>query len=81
MKRVIYLIAGTVFLILGIIGLALPVIPQIPFLILAAFFMSKGSERVHKWVSGLPVYKKFFPEKQEDPSARKETDPQNDDLK
>ncbi len=59
-KRIIYLVSGTIFLILGIIGLALPVIPQVPFLLLAAFLLSKGSGRIGRWISDLPVYRKFF---------------------
>ena len=84
-RRIIYLVSGTVFLILGIIGLALPVIPQVPFLLLAAFFLSKGSGRIGRWISGLPVYRKFFPGKTggetpdpvSDAVSDKKTDPED----
>ncbi len=56
MKKVFCLAAGIIFLVLGIIGLALPVIPQVPFLILAVLFLSKGSDRISKWISGSPLY-------------------------
>ena len=73
-KRIIYLVSGTVFLILGIIGLALPVIPQVPFLLLAAFLLSKGSGRIGRWISGLPVYRKFFPDKSSEREVDDDTD-------
>ena len=38
----------------GIIGLALPVIPQVPFFLLALFALSKLSPRFHRWKSSMP---------------------------
>lgn len=35
----------------GIIGLALPVIPQVPFFLLALFALSKLSPRFHRWLT------------------------------
>lgn len=49
-----YLIGGFVSLALGLIGLALPVMPTAPFVILAAFCFSRGSERWHKWLVSHP---------------------------
>ncbi|MDR1908921.1 MAG: YbaN family protein [Spirochaetaceae bacterium] len=39
--------AGFVFLALGIIGIALPVLPATPFLLAASFCFLKGSRRLH----------------------------------
>ena len=49
-----WLIAGWVALILGIIGIALPVMPTVPFLILAAFCFEKGAPKLHRWLVAHP---------------------------
>lgn len=47
-------------LILGIIGLALPVVPQLPFFITALFGLSKLSPKFHRWITNTKVYRKVF---------------------
>lgn len=42
-----YMVLGVFFLLLALIGVALPIVPQIPFAITSAFFFSKGSPRIH----------------------------------
>lgn len=48
--RYIYIAAGSFSFVLGMIGLALPVVPTSPFLLLAAFFYARGSERFYIWL-------------------------------
>ena len=43
---------------LGIIGVALPLLPTVPFMILAAFCFARSSERLHQW---LLTHKQFGP--------------------
>lgn len=46
----VYLILGCLFLLLGIIGVFVPLMPTTPFLIVAAFFLSRGSDRIYQWL-------------------------------
>ena len=43
-----------VSLALGIIGIALPVMPTVPFILLAAYAASRGSQRLHDWLLAHP---------------------------
>lgn len=48
--RSFWLGAGFLALIVGIIGIFLPLLPTVPFLLLAAFCFERGSERLHNWL-------------------------------
>lgn len=50
MKKKLMLLAGHFFLILGIIGAFLPVLPTTPFLLLAAYLYSESNEKLHAWI-------------------------------
>lgn len=54
-KKPILYTLGVISLILGAIGAILPIMPTTPFALLAAYFFSKSSPRVHQWILNLPV--------------------------
>lgn len=54
--KIIWMAAGVVFLGIGAVGVALPVLPTTPFLLLASFCLAKGSRRLHEWFVGTKLY-------------------------
>lgn len=50
MMRVVWLTAGGLALSLGTVGIFLPLLPTVPFLLLAAVCFARGSERLHHWL-------------------------------
>lgn len=57
MKKIVFLIIGVVLMILGIIGLMLPVVPQIPFLVAGAIMLMLGSEKIKNYISNHHLFK------------------------
>ena len=55
-KRKLWVLAGWVSFALGVIGVFLPVMPTAPFMIVAAYCFSHGSERWYKWLTGHPKF-------------------------
>lgn len=56
MKRAAFACAGAVMLILGFIGIVTPLLPTVPFLIVAAWCFGKSSPRVEAWMLDHPRF-------------------------
>ncbi|MYM55362.1 YbaN family protein [Thalassovita mangrovi] len=54
--RVIWAILGLISVALGLIGVVLPLLPTVPFMLLAAFFFARSSERLHAWLIEHPTF-------------------------
>lgn len=54
--RAFWLIGGGLALTLGAIGIVLPLLPTVPFLLLAAFCFARSSERLHDWLVSHPRF-------------------------
>jgi hypothetical protein len=56
--RITYILLGGLFFGLGMLGVILPVLPTTPFLLLALWAFSNGSDTLHHW---LYTHKTFGP--------------------
>ncbi len=48
--RYTWLTLGWISLIVGLVGLFIPLLPTTPFILLTGFCFSRGSERMHRWI-------------------------------
>ena len=48
--RFVYAGLGLLCVGLAVIGIVLPLLPTVPFLLLAAFFFANSSDRLHNWI-------------------------------
>lgn len=56
MIRIGYFLAGWTSLALGTIGVFLPLLPTVPFVILAAFCFARSDRRLEAWLIGHPRF-------------------------
>jgi uncharacterized membrane protein YbaN (DUF454 family) len=52
--KVLLIILGSVSLVLGVVGVFLPLLPTTPFLLLAAALYFRGSSRLYEWLIAHP---------------------------
>jgi uncharacterized membrane protein YbaN (DUF454 family) len=54
--RAIWLICGLICVALAMTGVILPLLPTVPFLLLATFCFARSSERLHHWLLSHKVF-------------------------
>lgn len=58
-KRLLFVL-GFVSLILGIVGIILPLLPTTPFLLLSAYCFSRSSEKFHNYILNNKVFGQYI---------------------
>lgn len=56
--RIILLIIGSISLVLGVVGIFLPILPTVPFFLLTTFCYVRGSKKFATWFLNSKLYKK-----------------------
>ena len=54
--QTVWLVLGWISLIIGVIGIFVPLLPTTPLILLAAYCFSRGSEKVHHWLITRPRF-------------------------
>jgi len=60
MLKILLIIAGSVSLSLGIIGIAVPGLPTTPFLLLSAACYVRSSSKLYNWVTNHKIFGKYI---------------------
>lgn len=54
--RLLFLVLGTLCVLLGLAGIFMPVLPTTPFMLLAAAFYARASSRFYNWLLNTPAF-------------------------
>ena len=54
--RFLYAGLGLICVALAVLGIILPLLPTVPFLLLAAYFFANSSDRLHNWILGHRIF-------------------------
>lgn len=60
MIRILFNIVGTVAVVLGVIGIVLPLLPTTPFLLLALACYMRGSQRMAHWMVSNRLFGRYL---------------------
>ena len=56
LKKFFFILLGLISLGLGLLGAFLPILPTVPFVLLAAFCFTRGSRRMDAWLRTTRIY-------------------------
>ncbi len=56
LKRWLLIIAGILSLLLGVLGIFLPLLPTVPLVLLSGFCFARSSDRLHNWLLTHPRF-------------------------
>ena len=56
-KKIVYVVIGSICLALGAIGAVIPILPTVPFLLVSACCYAKSSEKLNNWFKNTKLYK------------------------
>lgn len=55
--KIIWILLGFISLILGTLGIVLPILPSVPFYMATVFCFAKSSDKLHHWFTHTNLYK------------------------
>lgn len=58
--KIIWILLGFISLILGTLGIILPILPTVPFYMATVFCFAKSSDKLHHWFTHTNLYKKHL---------------------
>jgi len=61
-KEKVFLILGLLSVVLGSVGVILPVLPTTPFLLLAGWFFTRSSPQFKSWLESTRLYERYVGE-------------------
>jgi uncharacterized membrane protein YbaN (DUF454 family) len=58
--KIVYAVLGWLSLVLGVLGIFLPLLPTTPFLLLSAALFAKSSDKLYNWLMNHEVFGKII---------------------
>ena len=59
-KKLLLVLAGTISLALGVLGIFLPLLPTTPFLLLASYCYMRSSQRLYNWLINHRIFGEYI---------------------
>jgi len=66
--KIIFATLGVISLIMAVIGFFLPLLPTVPFVLLAAFLFDRSSSKMHNWITSHTLFGKYIRDYNQDKS-------------